>query len=367
MTPMSRVARRLATFMLTIFALQLGCGDGEVGDDVVYFHIYNGYAGSAQMSLYGPTGALVNSLPFGQSTLDVGNGEPVAFDRSLPGNFTLLLDGSPKPISLPSEAWSLYPHETATLFLIRRQGENALLQMYRHVRSISEGCRIVFGNALSTPSANLGEYNFMAGFTFDDIATAGYLASDPRGGTFLTEVRDNPYFFLVQSEEEETEGVLIPVWVGPKGAVDFPRVDFKSGTVTTAPPTSDVVTCIADAAGDPTAEAECELPKSYQGIVFTPEVEHTFIHYFPENFGNSGGDCSARFRIFSDFSNIFTGEHANGSFIDGEVSGNAGDHLFWVLYGFPAGNPGPRIAQWSTSDDVSAGGFQPLPDYPSTP
>ncbi|RAL25009.1 hypothetical protein DL240_02005 [Lujinxingia litoralis] len=349
--------------MLTLLTLQFGCGEGGGGDEVVYFHIYNGYAGSSQMSLYGPSGTLVTGLPFGARTE-----EPVAFDRSLPGTLTLVLDGSPAPIELPAEAWSLFPHETASLFLIRREGQDALLQLYRHVPSISQNCRAVFGNALSTPSANLGQYNYMVGFELQNISFGGYLSNDPRGADFLNEVAAYPYFFLVQSEDAESEGVLIPVWVGEEGTVDFPRVDFQAGTITADPPTVEVLECVADAQGDPEAEAECYEQKSYQGIVFTPGVESTFIHYAPESFGNNPGTCDVDFRIFSDFSNIFQGQHGSGSFVDGSIRGKSADHLFWVLYGWPYGDPGPQVASWVSSAAPEDGGSVPLPeDYPATP
>lgn len=338
--------------MFTAIAMTLSCGEGSDNQEYVYLYIFNGYPGSSQMSLYGPSGRVVSGLPFrGRTT------EPIKISRNLGTDFTLVIDGAPQTIDLQFELYDLYPQETGTLFFKRRSSTtDAVATIYRHTPSISSNCRLLIDNGLSIQSSGVANYNFMVAFRFENINSVGYLDNDPRGAAFLQGIRNNPYFFLVQ--HPEIMNSLLAIWVGT--TPDRPSsVDYSTGIVLGHPTTLEVLDCLGEDPPTPETLTECTQPQNYSGTLFVPDQSSIeFFDLIPDN----AGQCEAHFRIYSDFGNIFEGEHQDGVLVEDTVSMSSGDHLFWVLYGRPVT---PRIGKWTSSDPSTGGGFVPLPPEPT--
>jgi hypothetical protein len=141
----------------------VGCGSG--GDDVVYLHVLHAYPGAASMSLYGPEGAIVSGLSFGQTTE-----APVAFNReNFDGTLTLVMDGLPGSVPINTTLFELYPQETATLVIGRRVDQaDVQVSTIRHtifspVDSAVE-CILSPVNMISTTNngATRNAYSFMS-------------------------------------------------------------------------------------------------------------------------------------------------------------------------------------------------------------
>ncbi|MFU8802592.1 MAG: hypothetical protein ACNA8W_02175 [Bradymonadaceae bacterium] len=350
--PSSMMRYFLILAFLTLGGLT-GCDESGDGGETVHLHVFNGYPGSTQISLYGPSGTVITGLSFSDQTID-----PIKIDRNLGTEFTLVIDGAPQTIDLGFPLYDMFPQETGMLFLKRRSDtSSAVPVIYRHVPSISTSCRLVIDNALSVREGALALHNFMAAFHLPNIADAGYV-TDERGSGFLAQVQAFPYFFLV--DHPEINNALMYVWAGTNP--DDPTVvDYSSGTVMGHRPTWEFLDCLGD---DDTPEAieDCSETVNYSGHAYEPDEVETYTINFPPKFDGSS-DCDHTFRIYSDFSNIFTGEHGNGQYIEESVSFEPADHQFWVLFGRPVD---PQVATWTSSSLASGGGFAPLPDYPST-
>lgn len=368
--------RKLLALALTLSFFAAGCGGDGQNDEVVYLYVFNGYPGTQSMTVYGPTGPIVSNLAFGERSP-----EPVEVDRNVGTDIMIVLDGAPQTFDGSLPLFSLYPGETGTLFVSRRTTGNVNFATFRHIQSISENCRAVFGNGLSLEDGDLAAYNFIVGWDFGDhgIAAAGFTSGDPRvddNPNFLNQVANYPYFFLVPMESDE-EGESVGygfVWVGTEAMHDFPTINFASGSMTAHPPTAVVQQCLDELAEpDPTdaeammehqlAEAECKARRNFTAQTYGPGLQNIgYTHYNPRLLGDSS-NCDQGFRIFSDFANIFNGQHGfgNGSYVDINAEFGSSDHFFAVLYGRPVG---PLLETWRSSDFESGGGFEPLPDYP---
>ncbi len=375
-----------------------GGGGGGNGNEVINLHVINGYPGSSSMTLYGPTGPIVQNLGFGLRTE-----EPVAVDRNISNEFMLVIDGAPQPIDFEQDLFSLHPHETGTLFIKRRTGINsAAFTLFRHVRSVAPSCRLVLHNSLSVNNTAATNFNFLGGWDFSsDIRLGGYnsAAEDAtlsslesqfpdedfsqlrqRRDNMFTGINAHPFFVMVPAnleEDEDIEGLKF-VWIGPEDGIDIPFVDFQGGGVHTHPNTQRFIRCLEEVAegapddDDDDAEAEldfdsCGDRRTFTTQIFRPDAdgEVFYYHYSPASMGHTGSDrnvCDASLRIFSDFSNIFSGDHGYDGYEDNvrinvEPEFNVSDHYFFVLFGYPAN---PEIAFWRASDDFG----EPLPDYP---
>jgi hypothetical protein len=336
------------------FALP-GCGDGAASQETVYLHVFNAYPGSSQMSLYGPSGRIVTGLPYSGRTA-----QPVAVNRNMGTTFTLVIDGAPQSIELDFALFDLYPQETGTLLIRRRSSTDmASAHIYRHQQSISRQCRLVIDNALSVDTSDITRYGFMAAFRYDNIGSAGYTSDDPRGSSFLNTVAQNPYFFLV--EHPEIPQGLMPVW--PVQTPDrIGHADYDSGAVLAHPTTREVLECLGEEEYDAATFEDCTRPQTYAGTAYLPDVPTINVI---EVGANNSGQCNLSFRIYSDFSNIFQGEHGigNGSYVEDEVTIDSSDHMFWVLYGRPVN---PLIRKWYAADpssgETAGGGFVQVPN-----
>lgn len=411
---------RWLVLLCAVFGLlTLNCGGGD-GHEVVHLHVFNAYPGSQSMSLYGPSGTIVTDLPFGTRT-----DSPVAVDRNLGTEFELVLDGAPTTFELDQELYNLYPEETATFLFSRRQNNTVHAQILRHVQSVSPACRLVFHNSLAVSNDQIGIYHFIVGWNFQhQIAEAGYNESaedqfinehiddlDPEHIENHEERREelygnidyHPVFSLAEGVGAEEEvGTLKFVWLGEEFTVERPRVDFESGSIRTHPPTEEYIECLegvlegedADAGGGLGDDEEedtqdCTEEQVYNTPSYGPGADQVggIIHYFPESLPNTLQDgsprseenaCAADLRIYSDFANIFSGEHGfenRPPFIDefSEAALNQeedplvrlfprfsrSDHQFYVLYGRPVHSDQVRIEQWKASDQ-----FEDMRDYP---
>ncbi len=345
----SRIASKVVT--LGVIALSMtclaSCGEdgGGGGDEVVHLYIFNGYAGSKSMSLYGPSGKVVTGLGFGQRTA-----EPVAVDRNLGTEFKLVVDGAPQTVKLEFAMYSLYPHETGTLLLKKRSDvEDADATIYRHVRSKSGECRLVFDNAMSLSSAGLGMYGFIPLFEMPNAAAAGYARNERKERNGLMDTIDKTAYFALVPHPKYPENLML-VYAGP-GI----KINHETGALRTAKPTEEYEECLAD---DPDAnEKTCKEFSEYKAHVFKPdsETQHSFA-YAPGVLGVPNS-CDAQFRISSDFANIFD---ADSGILKGQkVKFPHGNHMFWILYGRPV-NPG--ILTFYPSNPETP--YTELPPYP---
>ncbi len=329
---LSGIASKLVSLGIVVLSMTFmaSCGDqgggGEGGEgEVVYLYVFNGYAGSKSMSLYGPSGKVVTGLGFG-----VRSPEPVAVDRNLGTEFQLVVDGAPQTVELNFPLFSLYPQETGTLLFKKRADvADADATIYRHVRSKSDECRLVFDNALSLSSEGLGHFGFVPLFEFSNSVGGGYERNERvnRNG-LMDQIDKTPHFAIVP--HFDVEGTLMLVYAG-----DGIRIDHLAGTITTPRPTDDFENCLGD---DPAANAlSCSKYFTYKTHVYLPDSEKQYSVYYPAGYLGTPNSCDAQFRISSDFSNIFN--EASGILKAQKVKFPKGNQMFWILFGRPV-NPG---------------------------
>lgn len=245
----------IAAALLTLFATS--CGSSEPGGESVFLYVVHGYAGAQTMSLIGPGGPVVNNLAFGERA---DGPTPIEVDRTLGSEFTLILDGTPQPVEFEKELFSLYPQETATLFISRRSGsEEAQATVFRHVQSISQTCLLTLHNSLSLdntystteftfyPELNLG--SAAAGGYFDEAQELVYTecgpindlpnpgpiprtAVDSSGNRVpLNQVIDQyPWFFPVECSDAIVDSEICFHW-GTPPAPGQPTIVYEGGVV----------------------------------------------------------------------------------------------------------------------------------------
>ncbi len=368
----------LGIFLISSGGLLAACGNGE-GDsrEYVYLHVFNGYPGASAMTIYGPTGQIAEDLPYGART----NGA-VRVDRNLGTNLTFVLDGAPQTFDAAADLFAMYPAETATLFVSRRDDNAIDFRVFRHIPSISANCRIVLGNAIPSSPSDLANHSAMFAWNFGAAGlTVGdtlYYQPDPReepGAPFtgfrFSDLEAHPYFFFVELEDDEFGWV----WVGRDEEVDVPLVDFDSGTIRAHPPTFMVEECLDDVVeppppvdpNNPTVEEqearidfdneveECMERQQFQSFATQSGMGTLDVIHFNPGFYGSNSNCDAQIRIFSDFANIFDGEHQDGDRREFSVSFGASEHFFAMIYGFPVN---PRVTTWNISDESAGGGFE---------
>jgi hypothetical protein len=396
----------LACLVASVLALA-GCGNGQDGE-VVHLHVFNAYPGADSISVYGPSGVVARDLPFGQRTE-----EPVAVERNLGEQFTIIIDGAPDQFQTSVPVWSMYPHETGTILFKRRTGENSIDDpvLYRHVQTgyrtgddvppeqQQEACRLVLDNALSGESSSLMNMTYLPAFRINPNCV-GYRESigsftDPRGSSFIQRVANSPFFYPVDVEgskigyikdgpgcpaynTNDPDGrVLIPggtvefVWAGGNYSEWF----FEDGgNIRVQPTTGDLMQCLGWDPERPAADqsdlitpdtlATC-LSVSYEteGIETTGTVDY---FRFPVGLGQDvdPGRCGFDIRADSDFESIFTGQNLNGEPVIERAEFSPNQYYFWVLYGRPVN---PLVEKWGSNQPENGGGFVELPDYPGDP
>lgn len=367
--------RRLFILCTLCLFFVSSCGGGDDGLETVYLHVFNAYPGSEALSLYGPAGPVATGLGFGERT-EV----PVAVDRNLGEEFTLILDGAPEVFSLSVDLFTMYPQETGTFLVSQRRSAGVDAQIIRHMQATARGCRVAMHNSLALASGAIGNYNFVVGWDLaHNIAAAGYdqareqaalgQLSDDRVATH-NQIQQNAYFALVPDDREQASGgeTLRFIWLGTQDDIHSALFDFQSGTFASRPPSDEYIECerLLDELDEVDTDINCNDRSTYNATTYGPTDGpiNEYIEYKPESLGQSGSDCSASWRLFSDFGNIFFGEHGHDTphdYVDVEVDFEASDHFFFVLFGRPVD---PLIETWASSNEESGGGFEDIGDYP---
>ncbi|MGM0555762.1 MAG: hypothetical protein ACQEVA_05215 [Myxococcota bacterium] len=383
------------------------CGDGQNGE-IVHLHIFNAYPGSGSISVYGPSGVIARDLPFGERTAD-----PVAVDRNLGNEFTILIDGAPQAFETQIPVWSMYPHETGTVLFKRRTGEATIDNpvLYRHVQTgfrtgdqvpaeqRQESCRLVLDNALSGQSGNLMNMTYIPALKINP-SCVGYRESigsfsDPRGASFIQRIADNPWFYPVEVSGSKIayikDGSSCPAYgAGPNGEVPIPQGTFdfvwagtnytswafdEAGSVRVPPTTGDLMDCLGwDPEQDAADQQDVITPESLAGCLNVSyqtegiETNPGELRYlrFPVGLGDGiePGRCGFDIRADSDFESIFTGSNLNGEPVIERAEFAPNQYYFWVLYGRPVN---PFVETWGSNQPDEGGGFVDLPDYPNDP
>ncbi len=400
-------AKRLAALVLGLSLLPItSCGDSTGPEESVYLFVINGYTAASTISIFGPRGPVVQGLKFGERTP-----EPIEVNRSLGTEFTLLLDGTPTPIDLDFQLFSLYPQETATMFLKRRSdAEDASVSLYRHVQTISRSCAFTFENGLSVDNQFTSdafnfswapEFNYdpnVAGYFTDEtsipvITECGPLPTPTRSPIprdFSTTVIPDPWFFKTTCQDSLQPNLLCDVW----GELD-------NGAIIGLPPTQEYFECVAQAISikqpedamnpspfppadaqvqcppgaltwddvqvDPNGVDECKAGKRYPAFLLEPtqtgQQTWTLIRG-PDDFSCSGDDCECTetFRIRNDglavstgFDVIFgpqgddaKGQHLDGDLVTSTVVVPGGSEHFYVMFGRPVN---PIVWQWNSGEN----------------
>ena len=361
-------------------------------------HVFNAYPGADSISVYGPAGVVARDLPFGQRTE-----EPVAVQRNLGSDFTIIVDGAPQQFEVSVPIWSMYPHETGTLLFKRRTGETGIDPpvLYRHVQtgaSVDQGqqtCRLVLDNALSGSSGNLVNMTYIPAFRINP-SCVGYRSqigtfSDYRSN-LLSAIQSNPWFYPVDVDQTKVgfiaDSATCPAFNTPDpdgrvilegGTIEFvwaggPNTtrSFKGGgSLAVPPPTGELMNCLGWDPDTPASEqqellsaenrANCESATfETTGIQTQGQIDY-FI--FPPGLGQEidPGRCGFDIRADSDFESIFTGQNLNGEPLVERAEFAPNQYYFWVLYGRPVN---PLVEKWGANQPENGGGFVEIPDYP---
>lgn len=162
----------LFTGLLWIAFLVAACGGKD--SENVNLYVINGYAGSDNISLIGPTGTLVSNLKFGDRYKP---DFPIEFNRNLGGEFTLLVDGAPQPFEVSSDLFALYPQETATMVVVKRSAkEAASMIVIRHIQTVSSMAILSIINGLSLSNTYADSFfSIIPEFRYRNPAEVGYL------------------------------------------------------------------------------------------------------------------------------------------------------------------------------------------------
>lgn len=370
--------RWLALVVAAVIVLASSCGDEGHNPETVHLHVFNAYAGSNSADVIGPSGIIASDVAFGERTE-----EPVAVDRSLESDLTILLEGIPVEFEGDPGLYSLYPQETATLVIGHREEESLEVGLLRHIQSGSTSCRLVVNNLLSLQSEGLGLYNFIVGWNMEDeFVAAGYNEpfeqqeldqEDHRPGLY-DEMEEHPYFAFFTGGDADNAGM---VWLGPEDEIDPPRVDFESGNIQAPPTTEDYIACIEErnaleeqleqAADDDEEdvdfaqleEIDCQEPLAYNAALHEPDAGSSYTFHYPPTMGVDDETCDHNHQIYADFNNIFEGEHGpdNAERLRHTTDFEVADHYFLNVYGRPVN---PLLETWRASDH-----FTDLPDYPA--
>lgn len=268
----------------------MGCGGAA--DDIVYLQVLHAYPGAPSMSLYGPEGAIVSNLKFGQST-----DEPIEFNRAnFSGTLTLVMDGLPGQSTVSLDLFSLYPQETATIVAERRTGTTEVqTKILRHLiftaQEATERCIVAPFNLLSTTNDNflIDGYSFMMQLrgtaelitasynqnleqqintecgpvNLSDLEMVGTLVKNERK-KLIDKINADKFLFPAQDPEDTTQ--LIYVWG-----------EWPNGTsVSAVPRTREFVECISGAIqikqpdSGSTSEEQAACPVDLQGRPIIP-------------------------------------------------------------------------------------------------
>jgi len=394
----------------------MSCGAG--GDrETVYLFVINGYAGSESIDVYGPTGPIVQGLPFGDRTE-----EPVEINRASGTDFIIVIKGTPTPIELEFNLFAMYPQETATLFIKKRSSvESAAVSLYRHIQTIDPYCALTLENGLSLNNdfLTVGSFSFAPEFNLGTAEGGGYfdetqervftecgplplptLPPIPRP-TLKQAIDANPYFFLVDCQLPSGAARVCPVAA---------RLEDDQGKVIGFKPTAEYFQCVQQAISikqpegampspfppadaqvqcpegeltwddvqvDAAAVEECKALTEYDTQLLEPGDGQQTYSLSPrpaplsDDFSGLilGSDdqevCDVQFRVRTPaVTTIFgpqadssdPGKHGEGAYTESSIAIPVGAEHFWVLFGRPVN---PLVWQWNSSEN-----FVDLNEFP---
>ncbi len=170
---MKSVWRHVLAAAITL-GLVTAWGCGGRNDEVIYLDVFNGYPGSENVSVYGPTGTVTSDLSFGQRTSNF-----TTINRNIGQDFEIQIQGATSTAEKSLPLFDMYPHESATLFVKRRSGPSTVdTTFFRHVRTgykrEDRQCAMVFDNALSARDPNTTTYRYVPLFKVRP-SCAGYV------------------------------------------------------------------------------------------------------------------------------------------------------------------------------------------------
>ena len=400
----------LACLAMTSFS----CG-GEGGEEAVFLYFINGYPGTGAMSINNNAGSLVSNVPFGERHGDSGSCgpddtscPPLRVERQRGTEFTFILENMVERVDVQKDLYAMYPHETGTVVLTRRNDEASIeTTLLRHTQSISSDCTISFVNGLSlsnefvgsfasysiTPElfeTNIAQAGFVEESQFPFISECGALPTDDpthanlQRPEVIAAIEENPWFLL---ECDADDGCRLR-WGIPNedGRVrimqggSFPSVldsreyfecvqagiSLRQEEDTMAmpgfpPPEPDCPTqpiTWADVDVDAQVLEQCKQPVARSATMQDPGQEDTVQSYQ----GSLVCDMTFRIRnegpdiIFGPRGNDDLGSHGRGAPIESEVQIPDGSQRFWVLLGRPVN---PIVWQWDSSET-----FVDLGDFP---
>lgn len=173
--------RWMCGIALAALLTSAGCGGNSNGGEFVWLQVVNGYPGSQAASVYGPSGTIASNLEFGQRT-----DEFIRVNRNLGTEIQVVLDGAPQPFTAEAELYSMYPQESATLFISRRSGAGQVdVDLIRHVQSAladsaslrsgysNNTCRTVLANRLAVDSSGTANWTMIPRMQIQSACT-GY-------------------------------------------------------------------------------------------------------------------------------------------------------------------------------------------------
>jgi hypothetical protein len=278
-----------------------GVGCVDTSEDYVYLHIIHGYPGADEITVYGPEGTLVSGLKFGTAT-----DKAIRLNRqNFDGTINVAISGVPGLVIANADVFDLYPQETATLFVGRRDSlESAQVNLIRHLifsnaeNSALRQCVLQPHNYLSTTNNSLlnNTYSFMLQkrSSAEEILLSynpalesqiqtecGPIPLNQLGATgmrilnkrreLINQINESGWLYLVLDPENEEAQVLIPVfgvWSSGEDVLAVPTsfafVQCISGAITlqqeepdmmmmnpNAPPVQEEPTCKLDLQGNP--------------------------------------------------------------------------------------------------------------------
>lgn len=394
--------------LIALFMPIFGCGGGT-GEDIIYLHVVNGYAGGGSLSIYGPDGEIVQSLKFKETS------GAVEFDRTnYQGDLSLALDGVPGLVPKSFNLYSLYPGEHATIFVQRRSDFTDIdVSLLRHNLLTYDTTGPSFSNCVFEVTNNMSltneftdeRYEFQTEWNFDEATYSTFYDQTREqvvttecgplnlndipglGATILArrqqlfdQIDNSPWFFPVQSEEEGDGGLLTYVWgknSGPGGqTLAFQTSTEFSNCVTETieiesemdAAMSSESSCDTTASGeqvvprdmmgnpkvkiDQLALDKCFQPKLYSGFPVTPAAQQSHVFYYTRE-----NACDQTIRLRTPFvDSIFDAPEQTGKLVRINVKMPKATWRHVVVYGRPIN---PLIYQFHGTREVIEGQTEP--------
>jgi hypothetical protein len=382
-----------------VTACGAGSGSGADGDDTVYLRFVHGYPGAGEISLYGPQGSIFSGLEFGKSTT-----EPIELSRNnQAGQFRLIMQGAPQPFGFQADLFSMYPQETATIFLVKRSSQSAVTtSMFRHTPFLQEdGCILTVGNALSLTNDELGSgdlksYTFQTQWEIEAEQNDAYRPEDETSletrcgvvdlperyqrNDFYNEVlEDVDWFYPVESDEGPgfrlVKGVISrdnnilahrttdEYMECLQGAVSFPSAETNDGGDGDGNDDGAASVCPSLDGGpfedsriqlDQETVEDCKEPAERSGIAIAPD-ENVSYGYSTSKFGDRE-TCSVRIRPRTSFVDVIFERAGEEGLATQATDWEGGRQNFVIAYGRPVN---PLFKTWTSVGDETGdvGGY----------